>query len=88
MLGLGEGCRMKGLLRGDLDLDIAYEAMLGRVLENFGLTSLTVLAAAVRTGWDLEEYALEQALVQVNTSQSEEEFEEEDEKAVTIRQIQ
>nr|GEV78558.1 hypothetical protein [Tanacetum cinerariifolium] len=30
MLGLEEGCRMKGLLRGDLELDIAYEAMLGR----------------------------------------------------------
>nr|GEX23240.1 reverse transcriptase domain-containing protein [Tanacetum cinerariifolium] len=49
MLGLGEGYRMKGLLRGDLDLDTAYGAMLGRVLENFGLTALTVLAAAA---WD------------------------------------
>nr|GFA47313.1 retrovirus-related Pol polyprotein from transposon TNT 1-94 [Tanacetum cinerariifolium] len=47
MMGLGEGCRKKGLLRGDLDLDIAYEALLGRVLENFGLTALTVLAAVV-----------------------------------------
>nr|GFD08526.1 hypothetical protein [Tanacetum cinerariifolium]GFD43357.1 hypothetical protein [Tanacetum cinerariifolium] len=45
MMGLEEGCRMKGLLRGDLDLDTADGAMLGRVLENFGLTALTVLAA-------------------------------------------
>nr|GEV67583.1 hypothetical protein [Tanacetum cinerariifolium] len=47
MLGLGEGCQMKGLLRGDVDLDTAYEAMLGRVLENFGLIALIVLAVAV-----------------------------------------
>nr|GEW91855.1 hypothetical protein [Tanacetum cinerariifolium] len=59
MLGLKEGCQVKGLLRGDLDLDIAYEAMLGRVLENFGLTALTVLAAVVSTGWDLEGAAAE-----------------------------
>nr|GEV69751.1 reverse transcriptase domain-containing protein [Tanacetum cinerariifolium] len=58
MLGLGEGCQMKGLLRGDLDLDIAYGEMLGRVLENFGLTTLIVLAA-VSTGWDLEGAAAE-----------------------------
>nr|GFD28749.1 hypothetical protein [Tanacetum cinerariifolium] len=44
---------------GDLDLDIAYEAMLGRVLENFGLTALTLLAAAVSTGWDLKGAAAE-----------------------------
>nr|GFD03165.1 hypothetical protein [Tanacetum cinerariifolium] len=54
MLGLGERYQMKGLLRGDLDLDTAYGVMLGRVLENFGLTALTVLVAAVSTGWDLE----------------------------------
>nr|GFC86616.1 hypothetical protein [Tanacetum cinerariifolium] len=59
MLGLGEGCRMKGLLRGDLDLDIADEAMLGRVIENFGLTVLTVLAAVVSAGLDLEGAAAE-----------------------------
>nr|GFA40863.1 putative reverse transcriptase domain-containing protein [Tanacetum cinerariifolium] len=59
MLGLGEGCLMKGLLRGDLDLDIAYGAMLGRVLENFGLTTLKVLAAVVSTGLDLEGEAVE-----------------------------
>nr|GFC23883.1 hypothetical protein [Tanacetum cinerariifolium] len=53
MLGVREGCRMKGLLRGDLDFDIAYEAMVGRVVENFSLIALTVLAAAVSTGWDL-----------------------------------
>nr|GEY24732.1 hypothetical protein [Tanacetum cinerariifolium] len=58
MLGLGEGCRMKGLLRGNVDLDIAYGAMLGRVLESFGLTTLTVLAAVVSTGWDLEDMDL------------------------------
>nr|GFB14924.1 hypothetical protein [Tanacetum cinerariifolium] len=55
MLGLGKGCRMKGLLKGDLDLNTAYGAMLGRALENFGLTALKVLAAAVSIGWDLEE---------------------------------
>nr|GEW17446.1 hypothetical protein [Tanacetum cinerariifolium] len=49
VLGLEEGCQVKGLLRGDLDLDIACEAMLGRVLENFSLTALTVLAAVVST---------------------------------------
>nr|GFC44856.1 hypothetical protein [Tanacetum cinerariifolium] len=54
MLGLGEGCQMKGLLRGDLDVDTTYGAKLGRVLENFGLTTLIVLVAAVSTGWDLE----------------------------------
>nr|GFC74652.1 hypothetical protein [Tanacetum cinerariifolium] len=59
MLGLGEGCRMKGLLRGYLDLDIAYEAMLGRVLEKFGLTVLIVLAAVGSTGLDLEGAAAE-----------------------------
>nr|GFD21620.1 hypothetical protein [Tanacetum cinerariifolium] len=59
MLGLGEGCRMKGLLRGDLDLDTTYGVKLGRVLENFGLTALIVLAAAVSTGWDLEGAAAE-----------------------------
>nr|GFA40888.1 reverse transcriptase domain-containing protein [Tanacetum cinerariifolium] len=59
MLVLEEGCRMKCLLRGDLYLDIAYDAMLGRVLENFGLTALTVLAAAVSIGWDLEGAAAE-----------------------------
>nr|GFD08388.1 hypothetical protein [Tanacetum cinerariifolium] len=53
MLGLEEGCRVKGLLRGDLDLDTTCEAKLGRVLEKFGLTALTVLAAVVSTGWDL-----------------------------------
>nr|GFD35178.1 hypothetical protein [Tanacetum cinerariifolium] len=50
VLGLEEGCRVKGLLRGDLDLDTSCEAMLGRVLEIFGLTALTVLAAVVSTG--------------------------------------
>nr|GFA00066.1 hypothetical protein [Tanacetum cinerariifolium] len=59
MLGLGEGCQMKGLLRGDLDLNTVYEAMLGRVLENFGLTALIVLAAVVITGWDLEDTTAE-----------------------------
>nr|GFD38073.1 hypothetical protein [Tanacetum cinerariifolium] len=59
MPGLGEGYRMKGLRKGDLDLDTAYGAMLGRVLENLGLTALIVLAAAVRTGWDLEGAAAE-----------------------------
>nr|GFA29190.1 zinc finger, CCHC-type, retrotransposon Gag domain protein [Tanacetum cinerariifolium] len=49
MLGLGEGCQMKGLLRGDLDLDTAYGAMWGRALENFGLTALIVLAAVLFT---------------------------------------
>nr|GEZ19623.1 hypothetical protein [Tanacetum cinerariifolium] len=56
VLGLEEGCQVKGLLKGDLDLDTAYEAMLGRVLENFGLT---VLAAVVSTDWDLEGAAAE-----------------------------
>nr|GEZ57082.1 hypothetical protein [Tanacetum cinerariifolium] len=51
MLGLGEGCRMKGLLRGDVDLDTTYGAMLGRVLEKFGLTALIVLAAAISIGY-------------------------------------
>nr|GFC53217.1 hypothetical protein [Tanacetum cinerariifolium] len=59
MLGLGEGCQMKGLQRGDVDLDTAYGAMLGRVLEKFGLTTLIVLAAAVSTGWDLKGAAAE-----------------------------
>nr|GFB89025.1 hypothetical protein [Tanacetum cinerariifolium] len=59
MLVLGEGCQMKGLLRGDLDLDIAYEAMFGQVLEKFGLTALTVLVAVVSTGLDLEGAAAE-----------------------------
>nr|GFC01667.1 hypothetical protein [Tanacetum cinerariifolium] len=59
MLGLSEGCRMKGLLMGDLDLDMAYEALFGRVLENDGLTALTVLAAVVSTGLDLEGAAAE-----------------------------
>nr|GEX93197.1 hypothetical protein [Tanacetum cinerariifolium] len=59
MLGLGVGCQMKGLLKGDLDLDTAYGAMLGRVLENFGLTALTVLAAVVSTGLNLEGAAAE-----------------------------
>nr|GFD35603.1 hypothetical protein [Tanacetum cinerariifolium] len=31
MLGLGEVCRMKGFLKCDLDLDMAYEAVFGRV---------------------------------------------------------
>nr|GFC95851.1 hypothetical protein [Tanacetum cinerariifolium] len=47
MLGLEEGCLMKGLLKGDLDLDTTYGAMLGRALENFGLTALIVLATTV-----------------------------------------
>nr|GFD41395.1 hypothetical protein [Tanacetum cinerariifolium] len=55
MLGLGEVCRMKGFLKGDLDLDTTYGVMLGRSLENFGLTARIVLAAVVSTGWDLEE---------------------------------
>nr|GFD36656.1 hypothetical protein [Tanacetum cinerariifolium] len=59
MLGLGEGCQMKGLLKGDLDLDTAYGAMLGRVLENLGLTALIVLATVVSTGLDLEGAAAE-----------------------------
>nr|GFD00759.1 hypothetical protein [Tanacetum cinerariifolium] len=59
MLGLGEGYPMKSLLRGDLDLDTAYGAMLGRVLEKFGLTALIVLAVAVSTGCDLEGAAAE-----------------------------
>nr|GFC22996.1 hypothetical protein [Tanacetum cinerariifolium] len=59
MLGLGEGCQMKSLLRGDLDLDIVYEAILGLVLKNFGLTALTVLAAVGSTGLDLEGAAAE-----------------------------
>nr|GEZ88657.1 hypothetical protein [Tanacetum cinerariifolium] len=59
MLGLEEGYWMKGLLRGDLGLDIAYEAMLGRVLENFGLTALTILASVVSIGRDLEGAAAE-----------------------------
>nr|GFD37555.1 hypothetical protein [Tanacetum cinerariifolium] len=50
VLGLEEGCQVKGLLRGDLDLDTACEAMLVRVLENFGFSALTVLAAVVSTG--------------------------------------
>nr|GFD00029.1 hypothetical protein [Tanacetum cinerariifolium] len=54
MLGLGEVCQMKGFLKGDLDLDIAYGVMLGRALENFGLPARIVLAAVISTGWDLE----------------------------------
>nr|GEY32780.1 hypothetical protein [Tanacetum cinerariifolium] len=54
MLGLGEVCRMKGFLKGDLDLDTAYRVMLGRALENFGLTARIVLAAVVSTDLDLE----------------------------------
>nr|GEW36381.1 hypothetical protein [Tanacetum cinerariifolium] len=59
MIGLEEGCQMKGLLRGDLDLDTTCEAMLGGVLKNFSLTALIVLAAVVSTGWDLEDAAAE-----------------------------
>nr|GEY24705.1 zinc finger BED domain-containing protein RICESLEEPER 2-like [Tanacetum cinerariifolium] len=44
-LGFEDGCRGKCLLRGDLDLETACEARLGRVLENFGLTALTGAAA-------------------------------------------
>nr|GFC77860.1 hypothetical protein [Tanacetum cinerariifolium] len=54
MLGLGEVWRMKGFLKGDLDLDTAYGVMLGHALENFGLTARIVLAAVVSTGWDLK----------------------------------
>nr|GEU51854.1 hypothetical protein [Tanacetum cinerariifolium] len=54
MLGLVEVCRMKGFLKGDLDLDTAYGVMLGRALEKVGLTARIVLAAVVSTGWDLE----------------------------------
>nr|GFB95477.1 hypothetical protein [Tanacetum cinerariifolium] len=59
MLSLEEGCQMKGLLRGDLDLDTSCEEMLERVLENFSLTALTVLAAVGSTGEDLEGAAAE-----------------------------
>nr|GFD42588.1 hypothetical protein [Tanacetum cinerariifolium] len=59
VLGLEEECRVKGLLRGDLDLETACEAMLGRVLENFGLTTLIGLAAVVSTDWDLEDAVAE-----------------------------
>nr|GFC25423.1 hypothetical protein [Tanacetum cinerariifolium] len=54
VLGLEEGCRVKGRLRGDLDLDTAYEAMLGRVLENFGSTALTGVAAETLCKGNLE----------------------------------
>nr|GEV08462.1 hypothetical protein [Tanacetum cinerariifolium] len=54
MMGLCEVCRMKGFLKGNLDLDIAYGVMLGRALENFSLTAQIVLAAVVSTGLDLE----------------------------------
>nr|GFC25034.1 hypothetical protein [Tanacetum cinerariifolium] len=59
MLGLREGCRIKGLLKGDLDLDTAYGAMLRRALENFVLKALIVLAAAISTCWDIEGAATE-----------------------------
>nr|GFD53996.1 hypothetical protein [Tanacetum cinerariifolium] len=55
---LGERCRMKGLLRGDLGLDTTCEAMWGRVLVNFGLAALIVLAA-VSAGLDLEDATAE-----------------------------
>nr|GEW68667.1 NAC domain-containing protein [Tanacetum cinerariifolium] len=47
VLGLEDGCQGKCLLSGDLDLETACEARLGRVLENFDLTTLTCLAAVV-----------------------------------------
>nr|GFC33824.1 hypothetical protein [Tanacetum cinerariifolium] len=50
VLGLEDRCRVKGLLRGDLDLETSCEAMLGRILENYGLTALTGLATVGSTG--------------------------------------
>nr|GFD50792.1 hypothetical protein [Tanacetum cinerariifolium] len=50
VLGLEDGCRVKGLLRGDLDLETACEAMLGQALEKFGLTALTGLETVASTG--------------------------------------
>nr|GEV84833.1 hypothetical protein [Tanacetum cinerariifolium] len=47
VLGFEDECQGKCLLSGDLDLETACEARLGRVLENFGLTTLTGLAAVV-----------------------------------------
>nr|GFC53767.1 hypothetical protein [Tanacetum cinerariifolium] len=49
LLGFEDGRRGKCLLRGDLDLETAREARLGRVIENVGLTALTDLAAVVST---------------------------------------
>nr|GFC56417.1 hypothetical protein [Tanacetum cinerariifolium] len=47
MLGLEDGCWVKGLLRGDLDLETTSEAMLGRALEKYGLTALSGLTTVV-----------------------------------------